>query len=573
MASPAENDLVAQVKALRKSLLEERSKSAGLEAALAQALEQQTAAGEVLRVISNSPTDLQPVGQAIADSASRLCDCTYVGVFRFDGELIHWVAARGTDAEQEEALRVAWPRPPSREFMVGRTILARDTCHVHDAASDASYTGIPLPDARAALAIRTFLGVPMLREGEPIGVIGLIRSEVRPFSEREIALVQTFADQAVIAVENVRLFKELEARNRALTESLEQQTATGEILRVISASPTDVRPVFDTVAESAARLCEAYDAAIFRVDGDRLRLVAHRGPIPMGVIGEFSLALGRGSAPGRSVVDGRVVHVADLQAEVDEFPDGSALARQLGFRTTLNAPLMREGVAIGAITVRRTEARLFTERQVALLQTFADQAVIAIENVRLFTELGARNNELRVALEQQTATSELLKVIGRSTFDLEPVFKTLAENAVRLCEAVQAVIFRFDGRFDGQLLRLVATHNVSAEAREFVEQNPIVPGRHSAAARVALERCTIHIQDVQSDPEYTYGVTRVELSRTLLAIPMLRAGELLGVIVIYRQEVCVRAHVIGAAESLLERGADEDDDGGVMSALWLPGDE
>jgi GAF domain-containing protein len=214
----------------------------------------------------------------------------------------------------------------------------------------------------------------------------------------------------------------------ALSEALEQQAAASEILRVISSSPTDLQPVLDTMAQSAARLCEAQDAAIFRRAGYRLLLVAHHGPIPVGAIGEFSLPLGRGTVSGRSVFDARTLHIADVQSEMDEFPEGSENARRFGYRTILSVPLMREGVVIGAIGLRRTEARLFTERQIALLQTFADQAVIAIENVRLFNELQKKNRALTdahaqvtEALEQQTATSEILRVISSSPTDVQPV--------------------------------------------------------------------------------------------------------------------------------------------------------
>ena len=220
---------------------------------------------------------------------------------------------------------------------------------------------------------------------------------------------------------------------RALSQAVEQQTATGEILRVISGSPTDIQPVFDTVAENAARLCESSDAEIFRRDGDRLRLVAHHGPIPVGgPIGEFTMPLVRGTINGRSVLDGRTVHVADLQNETDEFPQGSEFARQQDSRAHLSVPLMREGGAIGTISLRRTEAELFSERQVALLQTFADQAVIAVENVRLFKELQEKNQALTTAhaqvsetLEQQVATSAILAVIANSPTDVQPVLDAL----------------------------------------------------------------------------------------------------------------------------------------------------
>jgi two-component system, NtrC family, sensor kinase len=340
----------------------------------------------------------------------------------------------------------------------------------------------------------------------------------------------------VIAIENVRLFTELEARNRDLTESLEQQTATAEILRVISSSPTDLQPVMEVVAENAARFCGATNAAIFELEGESLRLVALHGPSPGSVPIGGTVTASPGNVAGRVIRDRRTIHIEDVLALPDtEFPETLARQRRAPYptRTVLATPLLREGVPIGIIWMRRTEVRSFTDKQIALAKTFADQAVIAIENVRLFKELEARNRELSESLEQQTATSELLKVIGRSTFDLQPVFETLAENAVRLCGAKQSSIFRFDGR----LLRVVATHNASPETRAFLEQNPIAPGRHSGSARAARERRTIHIHDARSDAEYTYGAVQVSSLRTVLAVPMLRANELLGVIFIYRDEV------------------------------------
>jgi two-component system, NtrC family, sensor kinase len=334
--------------------------------------------------------------------------------------------------------------------------------------------------------------------------------------------METFADQAAIAIQNVRLFNETK-------EALEQQTATSEILRVISRSPTDVQPVFEVVAANAARLCDAFDATIFRVDGDVLRLVAHKGPIAPDSI----LPLTEGTLGWRVIRERRAVHVDDMQAETREYPMSSEFARNRGFRTVLSVPLLRGADAIGLIAIRRTEVRPFTDRQIALLKTFADQAVIAIENVRLFKELQTSNRDLTTALEQQTATSALLKVIGRSTFELQPVFDTLAENAVRLCEAERAFIWRFDG---GRL-RAVVTYNTNSELAAYARQNPIAPGRGSGAGRAALERRTIHIEDALTDPEYTFGVRHLDPIRTVLAIPMIRTDELLGVIAIYRLEV------------------------------------
>src|SRR3989441_381938 len=286
---------------------------------------------------------------------------------------------------------------------------------------------------------------------------------------------------------------EVERLSRALTESVEQQTATAEILRVISSSPTNVQTVLDTVAKSAVRLCDGFDAAIFRRDGDHLRLVAHHGPIPV----QPELPLIRGISNGRAVLSGQTVHVADMQTEAAEFPEGSENARRMGHRTVLSVPLIGDGgAAIGTINVRRTEARLFTERQVALLETFADQAVIAIENVRLFKELEARNRDLTVALEQQTATAEILRVISSSPTDVQPVFDTIVSSAVRLCDGLFSSLYQFDD----ELLHLVAQHNFTPEALEAVHRvYPARPTRALLTGRAILERTVVHIPDVEVD--------------------------------------------------------------------------
>ncbi len=501
---------------------------------LAEAREQQTATSEILRVISGSPTDVQPVFESIAASALRLCDAKLCTVFRFDGKLIHLVALHHVSTEGAAAYRGAYPAPPGRAGGTHRAILTRSIVHIPDIREDPEYE---LQALARANDFGCVLSVPMLRDEQPIGAITVGREAARRFPDEQIELLKTFAAQAVIAIENVRLFNETK-------EALEQQTATGEILRVIASSPTDVQPVFAAVAASAARLCDAFDSVIYQRDGDVLRLVGHEGPIPIGPVGAFTIPLSRATHNGRIVLDRRTSQVADLQAEVEEYPEGSAIARRWGHRTVLGVPLLRAGEAIGVITVRRTEVRPFTTRQRELLQTFADQAVIAVENVRLFTELQEKNGALTTAnaqvteaLEQQTATSEILKVISGSPTDVQPVFDSIVQSATRLCRGIFATLYRFDGR----LIHLLAFHNpTDVPIDSFREAFPAPRDVPSIVTRIIGEGEVLNISDIHAEPELpalSTALTRALGVRSVLAVPMFREGRTVGAVGVMRREV------------------------------------
>jgi GAF domain-containing protein len=479
---------------------------------LTEALEQQTATGEVLRVIASSPTELQPVLDTLIANAVKLAGATKGHVRQVDGEFYKVVAHYGEDPERISFLR-ANPLPASADTPLGRALIERRPVHILDVRL--------LPEPLASLArqtgARTVLATPLLREGTPIGGIIIWRDFVEPFTERQIELVKTFADQAVIAIENVRLFQELK-------ESLEQQTATSEILGVIASSPTDIQPVLDVVVANASRLCDANDAIIYRVESDHAQPVAHNGPVP--ALQNYYRPLSRGLPVGRTIIDRKTIHIHDVAAEIEtEFPEARALQRDSGTRTMLLTPLLREDVPIGAISIRRTEVRPFAEKHISLLKTFADQAVIAIENVRLFKELGDRNAELREALEHQTATSEVLGIISRSPTDVQPVLDSIVESAARVCG------------IDDVHLRLREGTTLLPRAHF----GPIPIGRVEVSIdepqhRWTREHGVLHVPDVRAQNDFPTLAPDREW-RTFLAAPLRQHGELIGSLNARRIEV------------------------------------
>jgi signal transduction histidine kinase len=415
-------------------------------------------------------------------------------------------------------------RPLNRRWPTGRAVVDRQTMHVHDLAE----VGTEFPQSKPTQQVsgtRTVLATPLMRESLPIGAIAIRRTEVRPFTDKQIALLKTFADQAVIAIENVRLFNETK-------EALEQQTATSEILGVIASSPTDIQPVLDAVAENAARLCDAIDGVISRPEGDKLRLVAKYGAMP---VPEF-LPFSRGFPAGRAVLDRQTIHVHDILAEIEtEYPDARIPQQLTGTRTVLMTPLLREGVAIGCISVRRTEVRPFTDKQIALLKTFADQAVIAIENVRLFQELQASTGELAQSVEELKALSEVGQAVS-STLDLDTVLTTIVGRAVQLSGTDCGVIYEYDDAT--QEFRLKASHRMEQEVIEALRATPIHLGEgttgRAAAARTPMQTSLPSDRSEYMDTLHPI-VTRLGY-RSRLSVPLLREQQIMGALSVWRRE-------------------------------------
>jgi signal transduction histidine kinase len=383
------------------------------------------------------------------------------------------------------------------------------------------------------------LGVPLLREGKPIGVLVLSRSSVRPFTEKQIELVQTFADQAVIAIENVRLFDQVQTRTQELSESLEQQTATSEVLGVISSSPGELKPVFETMLAKATRVCQTRFGVMYLYEGDAFRAVATHGGPPSWVEARRSNPVLRpipGTALGRVAAIKQTVQITDAQAEPGYrgSPEHIIALELGGIRTVLCVPMLKEGELVGTFNLFRQEVRPFTKKEVELVTNFANQAVIAIENARLLKELRQRTDDLTESLQQQTATADVLKVISRSTFDLKSVLQTLVESAGRLCGADYATITR---QKDGVLF-FAEAYGYSSEFIEYVKAMPVERGHGTATGRALLEGRVIHIADVLADPDYTWAeAQRLGGYRTVLAVPMMREDVPMGVLTLTRSEV------------------------------------
>jgi len=531
---PAQRNAALERAATREARTPGRATIAELEAQLGAAREQQAATGEILRLIASSPGDVQPVLDAVALWATRLCKAPFARVFVVVGDALRGVAHHS--AAGEAAIPV-FPIPLQRTTITGRAVLDGQTIHHADLVP---LLATEFPESRGnaePLGVRAVLAVPLAREGDIRGAIFLWRREPGLFAPDQVALVETFARQAAIAIENVRLFKAVDLRNRDLSEALAHEAATNDILRIISSSPTDVRPVFDSIAQSAQKLCAAAIAMVATYDGKLVHLAAIANATREGIDGvssAFPRPASRETASARAVFENSTVIIPDILEDPDYRVRENALSA--GFRSILSVPLTREGAPIGAITVGRPRPGPFGDREITLLRTFADQAVIAIENVRLFKELEARTTQLTQSVGELKALGEVGQAVS-STLDLDTVLQTIVSRATGLAGGAGGAIYEYDEAREEFHLRTAESY--ADELVEVLRAKPIRKGE-GALGRLALLAEPVQISDISHDRTYRTRVREVLLRlgyRSALAIPLVRDGHLLGGLVVNRATI------------------------------------